>query len=151
MFNCSVYHGCYLNVYTLIYLKKIYFPLARISSSILFKTAAFFSSITIVLSISLFTLSVLCCKILIPAGVNTITVSLLSESEEVRLTSFFVSSLSIILGTLELFSIMRQAISFTQICSGCLPFKIRRTLYCSCVNPYSFNSLLIIVLSHHAV
>ena len=87
----------------------------------------------------------------IPLSVSVITVSLLSSADVERFTIFFSSSLSIMRGTFELFSIIRQAISRTHICSGYLPFRILRTLYCSCVNPNSFNSLLITVLSHQAV
>src|SRR5690348_15045568 len=138
-------------MYVHLLIEKIYCLSLLSSSNTWLSNAAFFSLITIALSIILLILSVLCCKIFIPACVKTIFVSLLSLSEVTRFTSFFVSSLSIILGILELFSIILQAISLTQICSGCLPFNILSTLYCSCVKPYSFNSLLITVLSHHAV
>ncbi len=80
-----------------------------------------------------------------------IRVSLLSTSDVDRSANFFSSSLSMMRGTLEFFSIIRLPISRTHISSGYLPFKIRNTLYCSCVMPNVFNSLLTNVFNHHAV
>ena len=102
-------------------------------------------------SIDLSKIRVLASSMAIPLWVRVITVSLLSIWDVALFTSFFNSSLSMILGTFELFSIIRHATSLTHICSGYLPFSILNTLYCSCVNPNSFNSLLITVFSHQAV
>jgi hypothetical protein len=87
----------------------------------------------------------------IPLGFKVITVSLLSIAEVERFTHFFATSRSTILGTLEFFSIILPAISRTHICSGCLPLRMRKTLYCSCVRSKAFNSLPRTVLNHHAV
>ncbi len=120
-------------------------------SSRLLRLAASSSFTQIVLSMMVVTTSVHSSNTVIPLGVSVITVSLLSIAEVDRFTIFLISSLSMILGTFELFSIILQAISLTHICSGYLPFRILRTLYCSCVKPNSFSSLLITVFSHQAV
>src|SRR5215831_4976352 len=138
-------------IHVLFQKKKIYFSFSLIFSSSLFNTCADDSSITITSSKSLFTFVVATSRMLIPASVSEIAVSRLSFRDVVLFTNFFNSSLSMILGTFEFFSIILQATSRTHICSGYLPFKIRKTLNCSWVKPCFFNSLLVIVFNHHAV
>lgn len=141
----------YLSVYTRIYLKKYQSSFALTFSSSVFNAAPSCSESTINSSCSLLILAVVASRMVMPLWVSDITVSLLSSAEVALFTSFFNSSLSMILGTLEFFSIIRQAMFFTHSCSGCLPFKMRNTLYCSWVRPNSFNSLLVTVFSHQAV
>ena len=89
-------------------------------------------------------------RMFIPAWVNVITVSRLSNGEVFRFTSFLIrAGLQSLAHWVFLY---HPAGNFlTQTWSGCLPLSIRSTLYCSWVNPYSFNSLLIMVFNHHAV
>ncbi len=131
--------------------KKNQSSVVRTFSSSWLSSQASFSFRISISSISLSTIVVVAFKMVSPLCVNVITVSRLSIAEVDRFTSFFNSNLSMILGTFEFFSIILQAMSRTHICSGYFPFRMRSTLYCSCVKPNSFISLLITVFSHQAV
>lgn len=138
-------------MYIHVFVKKYQLSFSLINSSRLFNSAADASFIKIVFSKTRLIFCVLSSRMFKPASVSDITVCLLSFASLERLTSFLITNRSMILGTFELFSIIRQAISFTHISSGDFPFRILSTLYCSWVNPKLFSSLLIKVLSHQAV
>ena len=112
-----------------------------------------FASASEILMLSEISVSIFCVdnsKIFMPTGVRPINVSLLSKGDTERFTHFFMTSLSMMRGTFELRSIILQPMSFTHMLSGCFPFNIRSTLYCSLVSPNAFTSWAIKVLHHHA-
>ena len=148
-FSIPLFNPTYKCMY--MYLGKKSYSFSRIFSSNRFNLADSFSSKGIVSSKRGIMFSDASCNSAIPFGVIVTTVSRLSISDVDLSTNFLRCSRSIIRGTLELFSIILHPISFTHISSGCLPFKMRNTLYCSCVSPYGFRPLLTSVLSHQAV
>lgn len=137
-------------MYIHLYIKKNY-SFSLIFSKSVFRLDASFSETTSRFSIRDSIPAVLFSSKRMPAGVSCTTVCLLSLLSVCLLTSFFSTKRSMMRGTLEFLSIILPAISFTHIISGAFPFRMRITLNCSWVSPYTFNSLLIVVFNHHDV